>query len=90
MIEQTATLQVAADGGVLVVLARTGMSLEAETLFCVRDGRIRVGQNGRCFVSAAFENQTDENFVLGNPDVSIVEVDEVGMEFHGRVKEATI
>lgn len=84
-----ATLQVAADGGILVILPRTGMDLAGETRFCVRDGHLRVGQGGRCFVSAALENQSDADLVIGNLDVSVVEVDDAGMEFHGKVREAT-
>lgn len=89
MIEE-ATIQVAADGGVLVILPRTGMDPSQETRVCVRDGDLRVGQAGRCFVRAPLAAPSDAEFVTGNPDLTVVEVDEVGIEFHERAREAAI
>ncbi len=86
MIEQ-ATLQVAGDGGVLIILPKTGMDPNDETDVCIRDLKLFVGQKGKWFVEASIVGPTDADYVIGNQDLSVVEVDEDEILIHQRVKE---
>jgi len=88
MIEE-ASITIAQDGGVLVTLPRTGMNPAAETRVSVRGGRLRIGQGSQWFVSAELDDPTLADAFIGNPDVTVVEVDDAGFEIHNKVLEAT-
>ena len=84
MIER-ASLTVASDGGVLITLPMTGMDLKGSTEFSVEKGLLRIGQGGRWFVEVPISVEQAAR-LLHTEDVTVVEADELGFDFHERVR----
>lgn len=87
MIEEASILP-GPDGSILILLSPSGMDVSVETQFCIHDGYLRIGQGGQCFVAAELNNLLAADLVIGNPDVCIAEVDETGIEYHSKIREA--
>jgi hypothetical protein len=87
MIEQASLTPSTTDGSLLVTLPRTGMNAGAETMIQVADGRLLIGQGGRCFVAVPVV-PADAELVLGAEAIEILEIDGDRMVFHETVRRS--
>jgi hypothetical protein len=88
MIEQASLTPSTSDGSLLVTLPRTGMDARAETRIRIADGRLLIGQGGRCFVAVPVE-PADAELVLEAEAIELVEVDGDRLVFHEMVRRST-
>lgn len=85
MIEQ-ASVSISHDNGVLIVIPRSGMDIEGNTTVSVDGGMLRVGQSGTWFVSVDLPDMHIADAIRGNSDVTILEADDEGFDFHTNVR----
>ena len=85
---QNASISIAPDKGVLIiVLPKTGMVFGKETFLSLANGRLRIGQQSVWFVNAPLSQDHLFDAIHGNQDITVIEADEEGFEFHTKVKE---
>lgn len=75
-----------ADGSALVAIPRSGMDPQAETVVSVVGQDLRVGQGSRWFVAARIPDEASARLLAAAPGIEVAEADEMGFEFHERVR----
>lgn len=81
-----ATVTLAADGGVLLTLPKTGMDLARETAVSVEGRKLLVRQGATVFVSLDINGQV-KAAIRRAAGLTVVEVDEAGFDFHQKVRK---